>query len=234
MEAIGLHDFVANADDELSFKKGDLLKILCVEDDLNWYLAEESGRSGLVPCNYISMRPHEWYVRNCNRMEAEERLLEIDRETNRYVQSDGAFLVRQSEAGGKGFSLSTKQGDEVLHFKVLQDDCGKYFFWLSKFDSLNQLIDYHRSSSISRSRHLLLTPRVSSNVYPMNGPKPETQRVIARFDFTAEGADELSFRRGDVIEVVGHENDNWWHGRIPGGQSGLFPSNYVDVLPSIT
>ncbi|VEL30758.1 unnamed protein product [Protopolystoma xenopodis] len=116
MEADGLHDFVANAEDELGFSKGSLLKaflplgiiILSVEDDPNWYMAEQEGRTGLVPCNYLSLRPHSWYVRNCSRMEAEERLLEIDPGTGQHLQKNGAMLLRQSEAGGKGYSLSVK------------------------------------------------------------------------------------------------------------------------------
>lgn len=46
--------------------------------------------------------------------------------------------------------------------------------------------------------------------------------------------EELSFHRGDVIEVLGYKDENWWIGRVPDGRSGLFPSNYVDNLPSIT
>ncbi len=60
------------------------------------------------------------------------------------------------------------------------------------------------------------------------------QRVIARFDFTASESEELSFRRGDVIEVLGQEDENWWRGRISStGATGLFPANYVDTLPPI-
>ncbi|KAF7258245.1 hypothetical protein EG68_04776 [Paragonimus skrjabini miyazakii] len=179
------------------------------------------------------MRPHDWYVRHCSRLEAEERLLEIDPVTKRHLQPDGAFLLRQSEADGKGFSLSVKDGSQVLHFKILQDDNGKYFVWLSKFDSINQLIEHHRTTTISRGGTLLLVDRVPSKLYPASGRQNEIKRVIARFDFTAEDSEELSFFRGDVIEVIGQENEHWWRGRLPNGRTGLFPSNYVDLLPSI-
>ena len=33
---------------------------------------------------------------------------------------------------------------------------GKYFLWVVKFDSINELIDYHRSTSVNRGQHLLL------------------------------------------------------------------------------
>ncbi|CAH8561597.1 unnamed protein product [Schistosoma turkestanicum] len=233
MEAEASYDFVANAEDELGFKKGSLLKILCVEDDPNWYLAEQEGRTGLIPCNYITMRPHHWYIRHCSRMEAEERLQEIDQETTQHLQPDGAFILRQSEADGKGFSLSVKQGCEVLHFKVLQDEAGKYFFWLSKFDSINQLIDHHRKTSISRNRLLTLVDLVPSKRFPINVRKYQLDRVIARFDFITKDPSELSLHRGDVIEVINRDDENWWRGRASDGRCGLFPSNYVDDLPSV-
>jgi growth factor receptor-bound protein 2 len=43
MEALAKHDFTATADDELSFRRGAILKILNMEDDSNWYRAELDG-----------------------------------------------------------------------------------------------------------------------------------------------------------------------------------------------
>ena len=46
MEAIAKHDFNATADDELSFRKHSILKVLNKEDDMNWYRAELDGHEG--------------------------------------------------------------------------------------------------------------------------------------------------------------------------------------------
>ncbi|VEL35150.1 unnamed protein product [Protopolystoma xenopodis] len=69
--------------------------------------------------------------------------------------------------------------------------------------------------------------------FPQYNSDEAVKRVIARFDFEAGDPDEMSFRRGEVIEVVGQEDENWWRGRMPGGRTGLFPANYVDHLPSV-
>lgn len=61
MEAIAKHDFNATAEDELSFRKQQVLKILNMEDDMNWYRAELDGKEGLIPSNYIEMKNHDWY-----------------------------------------------------------------------------------------------------------------------------------------------------------------------------
>ena len=47
-------------------------------------------------------------------------------------------------------------GTGVQHFKVLRDGAGKYFLWVVKFNSLNQLVEYHRTSSVSRSQMIYL------------------------------------------------------------------------------
>lgn len=51
-------------------------------------------------------------------------------------------------------------GDQVQHFKVLRDGAGKYFLWVVKFDSLNDLVRYHRTASVSRSQTIYLQDMV--------------------------------------------------------------------------
>ncbi len=50
--------------------------------------------------------------------------------------------------------------------------------------------------------------------------------VRALYDFTTLNEDELTFERGDVIEVVDKLDQHWWYAEI-NGERKLFPSNYV-------
>lgn len=52
--------------------------------------------------------------------------------------------------------LLLRFGNDVQHFKVLRDGAGKYFLWVVKFNSLNELVDYHRSTSVSRNQQIFL------------------------------------------------------------------------------
>lgn len=52
--------------------------------------------------------------------------------------------------------LPPRFGNDVQHFKVLRDGAGKYFLWVVKFNSLNELVDYHRSTSVSRNQQIFL------------------------------------------------------------------------------
>ncbi|XP_035036932.1 growth factor receptor-bound protein 2b isoform X1 [Hippoglossus stenolepis] len=236
MEAIAKYDFKATAEDELSFKRGEVLKVLNEECDQNWYKAELNGKDGFIPKNYIEMKAHpsctppakntqvplqRWFFGKIPRAKAEEMLNK--------QRHDGAFLIRESESAPGDFSLSVKFGNDVQHFKVLRDGAGKYFLWVVKFNSLNELVDYHRSTSVSRNQQIflrdieqvpqpLLSPLSSSSQHPTY--------VQALFDFDPQEEGELGFRRGDFIQVLDNSDPNWWKGGCH-GQTGMFPRNYV-------
>ena len=53
-----------------------------------------------------------------------------------------------------------------------------------------------------------------------------TARAI--YDYEARASDELSFKRHDIIEVLGKdEEDDGWYIGVVNGRKGLFPNNYV-------
>lgn len=47
-----LYDYDAQEGNELSFKEGDVIKILKKNDD-GWWLGELNGKQGLLPCSYV-------------------------------------------------------------------------------------------------------------------------------------------------------------------------------------
>jgi son of sevenless-like protein len=51
----------------------------------------------------------------------------------------------------------------------------------------------------------------------------------ALYDYDAQDASALSFRRNDIIEVLSQEPSGWWDGLL-GDERGWFPSNYVDII----
>jgi son of sevenless-like protein len=53
----------------------------------------------------------------------------------------------------------------------------------------------------------------------------------AKYDYRSAdvATPSLSFRRGDIIEVLNRLETGWWDGLL-GEQRGWFPSNYVEVI----
>ncbi|XP_056135301.1 intersectin-2b [Lampris incognitus] len=58
-------------------------------------------------------------------------------------------------------------------------------------------------------------------------PQPVCQ-VIAMYDYTAANEDEMSFSKGQLINVLDRNDPDWWKGEI-NGVTGLFPTNYVKM-----
>lgn len=53
-------------------------------------------------------------------------------------------------------------------------------------------------------------------------------QVIAVYDYTAANQDEMSFSKGQLINVLDKSNPDWWRGEV-NGVTGLFPFNYVQM-----
>jgi len=52
------------------------------------------------------------------------------------------------------------------------------------------------------------------------------------FDYEAQEEDELCMKKGDIITDVVEKTEGWWEGSIK-GKRGLFPDNFVTVLPKV-
>uniref|UniRef100_A0A665UJS9 GRB2 related adaptor protein b n=1 Tax=Echeneis naucrates TaxID=173247 RepID=A0A665UJS9_ECHNA len=198
MEAVALFSFTASETDEISFQKGDIIKVTEMEDDSCWFTAEIQGKRGYVPENYISLLPHTWFAGRVSRLEAEQRLRWKD---------TGVFLVRESESAPGEFSVSVSYGDRVEHFRVLEGG-GQYCIWDELFCSLNRLVDFYRTHSIL------------SSVFVQ---KPRLAHALC--DYTPPQTAHLHFLRGDLIDLLDCSGSLTWRGRCR-GRVGIFPPEY--------
>ncbi|EJU03500.1 hypothetical protein DACRYDRAFT_99146 [Dacryopinax primogenitus] len=63
--------------------------------------------------------------------------------------------------------------------------------------------------------------------------EPTISRVRALHTFEATQRGELAFEKGDIIKVVDRAFKDWWRGQLR-GKTGIFPVNYIEVLPDPT
>ncbi|XP_019647811.1 PREDICTED: SH3 domain-containing kinase-binding protein 1-like isoform X3 [Branchiostoma belcheri] len=59
--------------------------------------------------------------------------------------------------------------------------------------------------------------------------KTRKLRCKAQYSYAPENMDELRLEVGDVIEILKQEEEGWWEGTL-NGKSGVFPSNFVEVI----
>nr|XP_006638509.1 PREDICTED: mitogen-activated protein kinase kinase kinase MLK4-like isoform X2 [Lepisosteus oculatus] len=77
----------------------------------------------------------------------------------------------------------------------------------------------------------------AESAWGLSAPVCSGSLWTAVFDYEASGEDELSLRRGDVVEVLSKDaaisgDEGWWTGKIH-HRVGIFPSNYVTYQPAI-
>ena len=53
--------------------------------------------------------------------------------------------------------------------------------------------------------------------------------AIAKYEYVAQRPDEMTLYKGENIFVMEKSIDGWWKGKKSSGETGWFPSNYVNV-----
>ncbi|KAF7208953.1 transcript variant X2 [Nothobranchius furzeri] len=94
-------------------------------------------------------------------------------------------------------------------------------WWLGEL----QVRGRKRQKGWLHSSHVRLLGPSSSKSSP--SPLPVCQ-VIAMYDYAAANQDELSFSKGQLINVLDKTSPDWWKGEA-NGVTGLLPTNYVTM-----
>ncbi|XP_072835262.2 vinexin [Pogona vitticeps] len=83
-------------------------------------------------------------------------------------------------------------------------------------------------------RHVGQSPFLDSTEILLDSPpkKDEKKMKAARlkFDFQAESPKELTLQKGDIVYIHKEVDRNWLEGEHH-GRVGIFPANYVEILP---
>lgn len=137
-----LYDYEARTADDLSFKKGQKLKIINNSDG-DWWQAQIFGSDtvGYIPSNYVapctSIEAEEWFHGKVSRTKAERIIINAGHA--------GAFLIRESETRPGDYSMSVRDGEAVKHYRIRTlDDGGYYIARRVSFQSLNELVDHYQ------------------------------------------------------------------------------------------
>jgi len=128
----------------------------------------------------------------------------------------GVLIVRERDAGPLsagaifGISLAVLAGLAILIFGVKM--C------------------YDRRKEANRKIPAFLSSRTGSISSPVRTTDDNESEctALAIYDHLASDAGEISFKKGQEIEVVNMDPSGWWEGRVKNSNNiGVFPANYV-------
>ncbi|XP_074699705.1 tyrosine-protein kinase HCK [Strix aluco] len=164
---LALYDYEAMHAGDLSFQKGERLKVL--EEAGEWWQARSlaTGHEGFIPSNYVaradSLETEDWFFKGISRKDAERQLLGPGNVI-------GSFMIRDSETTKGCYSLSVRDGDDlqsgtVKHYKIRTLDSGGFYISpRSSFETLQELVQHYRGQSDGLCQKL---------THPCCVPKPQ-------------------------------------------------------------
>ncbi|KAJ6659621.1 hypothetical protein lerEdw1_018590, partial [Lerista edwardsae] len=198
-EYIALYPYTSSESGDLTFTEGE--EILVTQKDGEWWTGSIGDRTGIFPSNYVQPKDNDSSATTCKT--GTNKKPEIAQVTTAYTASGAE-------------QLSVAPGQLILILK--KNSSG---WWQGELQARGK----KRQKGWFPATHVkLLGP---SNERTTRASLPVCQ-VIAMYDYTANNEDELSFSKGQLINVLNKEDVDWWQGEI-NGTSGLFPSNYVKM-----
>ena len=72
------------------------------------------------------------------------------------------------------------------------------------------------------------TGSVAEAAYPDTSGAGE--RALVQFDYEKAEDNELELKEGEYVTNIEKVDEDWWMGQNPRGETGLFPSNYVEIV----
>lgn len=243
---MALYDYSANQEEELSIRKNE--KLTLMDSSKTWWrVKNSSGATGYVPSNYCKKIDAPASVPKPAAVggnvgiamnKASNARSKPKEEVGMYQQVDMTFnkgrpmktvaIVKYPYAATRDDELSLSRGEHVNILEKEGDgwwngECGGRSGWFPS--------NYVEETQIPDTS----APEESTPAPSQAGPPAQPTvicRVRALYAFQSGNQEELSFERGNVMDIIDRpENDpDWWEARKADGSTGLVPRNYVEVV----
>nr|XP_033812400.1 crk-like protein [Geotrypetes seraphini] len=168
-----------------------------------------------------------WYFGPVSRQEAQSRL---------QGQRHGVFLVRDSSTCPGDYVLSVFENSRVSHYIINSLPNRKFKIGDQEFDNLPALLEFYKIHYLDTTTLIEPAPRYPS--LPMGcGTIPNTpaseenvEYVRTLYDFHGNDAEDLAFKKGEILVIVEKPEEQWWSARNKDGRVGMIPVPYVEKL----
>ena len=228
-------DYQAKDSEELNITGNETITVLD-SSGLWWKVVNDNGQSGLIPSNYLWGRGEG--PEPTPAPSASSRTdLKADEPAHMYHQPDlmmnranGPSLNITAKAkykyqGNREDELTLEKGDVVVVMEKEADGwwkgrCGTKIGWFP-FNYVEEVGGAEAAAVAAPEKAL-----------PQAREKKFVCGVIALYSFNSGNPEELTFQKGDLLDIVDQPEDDpdWWEARKADGQTGLIPRNYVEIV----
>ncbi|XP_072899004.1 SH3 domain-containing protein 19 isoform X3 [Hemitrygon akajei] len=235
--ALVLHDFTADQNDELNLKAGDTVYLL-KKLDKDWYSGKCKGHTGIFPANFVKV------LVDLPVGDSKETSVKKDLFKSAPPTKGPRCVARFDFEGDQPDELTFFEGDVIALKEYVNEEWAQGelkdrtgIFPLNFVDLIENLPTSEQkpvqnspmppgSNSVTGER--AIETSTSNQVGDL-----DLQWCEALYDFKAEAADDLPFKRGDRILILEQIDSEWCKGKL-NGIEGIFPSAFVQICTGTT
>ncbi|XP_039770084.1 SH3 domain-containing kinase-binding protein 1 isoform X5 [Ornithorhynchus anatinus] len=219
--------YLPQNDDELELKVGDIIEVVG-EVEEGWWEGVLNGKTGMFPSNFIKELSGESDDLGITQ---EEQLIKPSLRETTGSESDGGDSSSTKSEGANGMVTT-----EIQPKKIRGVGFGDIF--------KDKPIKLRPRSIEVENEFLPVEKTVGKKLPPATATQEPTKiemdsRTKAKdyckviFPYEAQNDDELTIKEGDIVTLVNKDciDVGWWEGEL-NGRRGVFPDNFVKLLPS--
>ncbi|KAG5840642.1 hypothetical protein ANANG_G00190900 [Anguilla anguilla] len=161
-----------------------------------------------------------WYFGPVSRVEAQNRL---------QGQRHGMFLVRDSSTCPGDYVLSVSENSKVSHYIINSLPTKRFKIGDQEFDHLPALLEFYKIHYLDTTTLIEPAPRypnpaIGGSPAPMmGGPEENLEYVRTLYDFTGSDAEDLPFKKGEILIILDKPEEQWWSAKSKEGRVGMIP-----------
>ncbi|XP_043276808.1 SH3 domain-containing kinase-binding protein 1 [Venturia canescens] len=217
--AVVEYNYVAQEPDELTLRKGDIIKEINMMHG-GWWEGTLRDRRGMFPDNFVKVIEPSSIGGTASGAAAVTTTVPTPT-----AEPENSPTIKREE-------VQLRNGSGRRWCKVLfsYDPCNEDELALVPYESIEFLGEVEEGWWKGRLRGAI-------GVFPSNFVSPpaseEKELCKVLFPYEAANEDELTLVEGDIITLVSRDapDRGWWKGELR-GQFGLFPDNFVEILGS--
>lgn len=216
-EAVVEYDYAAQESDELTIRKGDVIREIVVKPG-GWWEGTLRDKRGMFPDNFVTVIKKEKVT--------------VRAKPNRTRQCKAVFSYHPAHDD----ELFLTAGDIIEVVSEVEEG-----WWKGRLGNhegvfpSNFVVEMEPGKTQSKNNSKEDLTSLAGEIEigsPSLPPKPTKITCQVKYPYEALNEDELSLKEGDIITLISKDglDRGWWLGELR-GRVGVFPDNFVVVLP---
>ncbi|NWU34564.1 SH3K1 protein, partial [Hylia prasina] len=215
--------YMPQNEDELELKVGDIIEVVG-EVEEGWWEGILNGKTGMFPSNFIKELSDSDDVG----IAQEEHIKSSLKDATGSESDGGDSCSTKSEGANGGTTIQPKKVKGVGFGDIFKDKPIK--LRPRSIEVENDFLPVDKSVG-KKLPPATATQEPTKIEVDSRTKNKEYCKVI--FPYEAQNDDELTIREGDVVTLISKDciDVGWWEGEL-NGRRGVFPDNFVKLLPS--